>query len=235
MLTCWCWNQSVVGLPPSKHDWGLPSGRFIKLDQKPAHQAKTHFIRMFTALQPRATLIQTDQASQEAEVHRSGGLNRAEVITYFARSQAQRKARATPMAKAPQPAIRLHARVGGLGELLSKVHHLANEGGPMTYSISRAVQQDRRERHQQASAWLARAGSDGLPAYNRRGGGIRWRSSGVSRHFQARCYLPAEDRISSPKVLISTQIMAESGESPPTRTVQNINKAVGLLKPAKQV
>lgn len=39
-------------MSPSKHNWGLPSGRFIKLDQKPAHQAKTHFIRMFTALQP---------------------------------------------------------------------------------------------------------------------------------------------------------------------------------------
>jgi hypothetical protein len=39
-------------MSPSRHDWGLPSGRFIKLDQKPAHQAKTHFIRMFTALQP---------------------------------------------------------------------------------------------------------------------------------------------------------------------------------------
>lgn len=39
-------------MSPSKHDWGLPFGRFVKLDQKPAHQAKTQFIRMFTALQP---------------------------------------------------------------------------------------------------------------------------------------------------------------------------------------
>jgi hypothetical protein len=39
-------------MSPCKHDWGIPSGRFVKLDHRPAHQSKTQFIRMFTSLQP---------------------------------------------------------------------------------------------------------------------------------------------------------------------------------------
>ena len=63
-------------------------------------------------------------------------------------------------------------------------------------------------------------------------------SAGVRQEFKdiARIgVISAEDRIFIAKVLISTQIMAEAGSVPTDEDRANINKAVGLLKPAKQV
>jgi len=63
-------------------------------------------------------------------------------------------------------------------------------------------------------------------------------SAGVRQEFRDLSKLgviSAEDRIFIAKVLISTQIMAESGEKPTDEDRANVNKAVGLLKPAKQV
>ena len=63
-------------------------------------------------------------------------------------------------------------------------------------------------------------------------------SAGVKKEFKDIAQLgviSAEDRIFIAKVLISTQIMAEAGSVPTDEDRANINKAVGLLKPAKQV
>lgn len=63
-------------------------------------------------------------------------------------------------------------------------------------------------------------------------------SAGVKKEFKDIAQLgviSAEDRIFIAKVLITGQIMAENGEKPTDEDRENVNKAVGLLKPAKQV
>lgn len=63
-------------------------------------------------------------------------------------------------------------------------------------------------------------------------------SAGIRQEFRDISKLgviSAEDRLFIAKVLISTQIMAEAGATPTDEDRANVNKAVGLLKPAKQV
>lgn len=63
-------------------------------------------------------------------------------------------------------------------------------------------------------------------------------SAGVRQEFRDLSKLgviSAEDRIFIAKVLISTQIMAQNGEKPVDADIANVNKAVNLLNPKKQV